>query len=237
MQIIPVIDLKNGHVVHAVRGQRDQYATIDRFSKLTQSNTLDEVVTDFLKLFPFQTFYIADLDAICGTGNHSKTIDSICKRLPNVEFWIDAGQQVDTPIDRLDNQTIVVGTESQTGEPRQLDDHVILSLDFKHGRPCGHPDWFERCDYWPKRVIAMTLLKVGAQTGPDFELLRQLKETHPQNQIVAAGGVRDGNDLSALSGFGIHAALVATALHNGEIDNTFLQKLQAKKYPGKPGYF
>lgn len=237
MQIIPVIDLKGGLVVHAVRGERKAYQAIDRHSGLTRSTTLAGVVADFLSLFPFQTFYIADLDAITSVGSHGDAIDKLCARFPAIEFWIDNGQDLSAETMRYDNQTVVIGTESQTGGAKPVSYEGILSLDFKNGELLGCSEWFERSDYWPKRVIAMTLQKVGTQTGPDFALLTHLRKTSPQTHFIAAGGIRGYDDLCQLSGLGIQSALVATALHSGALDSLALQTLQAKKYPGKPGYF
>ncbi|MDR2707803.1 MAG: HisA/HisF family protein, partial [Nitrososphaerota archaeon] len=63
MNVIPVIDVLNGIVVHAVRGNREEYKPLQ--SLLTFSVDPVEVATVF-KLQGFSTLYLADIDAIQG---------------------------------------------------------------------------------------------------------------------------------------------------------------------------
>ena len=70
---------------------------------------------------------------------------------------------------------------------------------------------------WPKRVIVMTLDKVGARRGPDLERLLAIKDVAGNCEIIAAGGVRNAEDLERLDDIGIAGALVATSLHSGEL--------------------
>ena len=68
----------------------------------------------------------------------------------------------------------------------------------------------------------MTLNNVGSNAGPDIARLQALQQLNlarkkPAN-LFAAGGVRNMGDLLALEQLGMSGALVASALHNGEID-------------------
>ena len=62
MNIIPVIDIRDGIVVHARGGERANYQPLK--SLLTQSVKLEQVIDDLLAWYPFKQLYIADLDAI-----------------------------------------------------------------------------------------------------------------------------------------------------------------------------
>ncbi len=62
MQIIPVIDIKNGVVVHARAGDRASYRPIE--TPLASSAEPLAVIEGLLSLFPFDTLYLADLDGI-----------------------------------------------------------------------------------------------------------------------------------------------------------------------------
>ena len=66
MKIIPVIDLKDGVVVHAQQGIRDLYQPIN--TALCQSSDIYQVIEAFLGVYDFDTFYIADLNAITHQG-------------------------------------------------------------------------------------------------------------------------------------------------------------------------
>ena len=225
MQIIPVIDLKGGIVVHAVRGNRETYQPIHHNSQITDSSDFYTVLQRFLQLYPFKRFYIADLDAISGTGSHQALIDEVLQSHPDIRFWLDNGCQFAEIKGNQPNLQLVIGTESQLLPPSVLAKNFVLSLDYKDQQAKGPAAWFEQSLFWPEVVIAMTLSRVGSDAGPDREQLVKLKQAHPQKHWVAAGGIRNLADLVWLEQNGIHAALLATALHNGSLDRHILQNL------------
>lgn len=231
MKIIPVIDLKAGQVVHAVRGQRTGYQAIDRISQLTDSSEPESVIRDFLKLYPFNCFYLADLDAICGVGHHRELIERLLQRFPTFEFWIDDGTQLSEIQSQQSNRKSVIGTESQRCEPFVLDRDYVLSLDFNQ-QALGDPRWFRESRYWPTTVILMTLSRVGSNSGPDWQMLKELATSHPEKNIIAAGGVRNLDDLIELAKVPVAGVLMATALHTGKLGSHEIAEFQAKKYPG-----
>lgn len=236
MQIIPVIDLQGGHVVHAVRGQRDRYQPIHLNSCLTRSCQLDQVLRDLLQFYPFERVYIADLDAIDGKDQNREALKQLGEQFADIEFWIDDGSQLNEGHSLTCNQRRVIGTESQHQCPTASTLDYILSLDFAQ-QPLGLEAWFSQSTYWPQTLIAMTLARVGSQRGPDYERLQSLLTTFPERDWIAAGGVRNENDLDQLAQLGISGVLIASALHNGTLTPDVIAEWQAKKYPGKPGYF
>lgn len=223
MHIIPVIDLKDGLAVQAIGGNRDRYQPVHLTSSLCKSSQITDVVSRFLTLYPFQTIYIADLNAIAGDGNHGKTIAYLRRGYPDIEFWVDNGSIYDARNDGPDDFRMVFGTESQA-QPSFVYRNGILSLDFKHNQALGHPGWVEMPEFWPDTIILMTLDLVGSNKGPDFEKLSALCQEHPDKRFIAAGGVRDINDLTQLKTIGIAGVLLASALHNGSLDTKTLQK-------------
>jgi len=236
MKIIPVIDLKAGQVVHAVRGMRNRYQPIHLFSQITQSSEPARVIDDLLRLYPFDSCYIADLDAICAEGSHQRLIDQLQKQFPSIEFWLDNGAQL-SQVENINTQRkTVIGTESQRLPPYPIAQEYLLSLDF-NSQALGMSSWFSEHQYWPATVIVMTLSQVGSNSGPDWPKLAELLGKHPDKNLIAAGGIRHGEDLQRLDDMGLAGALVATALHSGAIDGAQIAEFQAKKYPGKPRYF
>jgi phosphoribosylformimino-5-aminoimidazole carboxamide ribotide isomerase len=223
MQIIPVIDLKDGIVVHAVRGNRAAYQPIHQASCITSDSDIDVVLAGFLKLYAFKRFYIADLNAITGSGNHQALIDAMLLAHPDIEFWVDSGSQLSEIRDGARNMKWVIGTESQQAAPCPTRHDFILSLDFKNDLAADHAGWLEHSQYWPEWLIVMTLNRVGSNSGPDFAKLHALQQQYPQKQLIAAGGIRHQQDLTDLKIAGMQAALVATALHNGSINLLAIQ--------------
>ena len=89
MLIIPVIDLCDGIVVHAVSGKRKLYQPIT--STISDDSEPESILSAFFRLYPFKIIYIADLDSIEGKNNHSKLINKFANQYKECEFWIDAG--------------------------------------------------------------------------------------------------------------------------------------------------
>ncbi|MCQ8181668.1 HisA/HisF-related TIM barrel protein [Methylomonas sp. SURF-1] len=225
MQIIPVIDLKDGLVVHASGGDRSRYRPIHLHSQIVGGSSIEEVVSGLLELYAFSAFYIADLNAIERNGSHRSILEPLLSRYPAVDFWLDNGLQPRslTP-NPAPNLRTVIGTETQS-EPTDLSGSAtILSLDFKNNQALGNPAWLDLPQYWPDTVIAMTLDQVGANRGPDFARLDSLRRVHPGSRWIAAGGVRGIDDLHSLAATGLSGVLIASALHNGSIGTAELSK-------------
>jgi phosphoribosylformimino-5-aminoimidazole carboxamide ribotide isomerase len=222
MHIIPVIDLKAGVVVRARMGERDRYQPIS--TPLAAGSEPLAVVAGLLKLHPFDTLYVADLDAISGGDDNVSVLPRLTDRFPAIELWVDNGI-ADLAAARafLDRGfgTLVLGSESQSGLElvRQLgqDPRIVLSLDFRSQVFQGPPALLDRPEIWPDRVIAMTLARVGSAAGPDLERLGLLRAVAGGRRLYAAGGVRGAADLARLHTAGIAGALVATCLHDGTL--------------------
>jgi len=227
------MDLMGGQVVRARRGERHAYQPVA--SLLCDTSSPLEVARALFELYAFDTLYIADIDAIQQRGDHRKTIESLRSILPDVEIWIDAGVtsfEDCQPWLSLD-MCCVIGSESQPDADatwRLIDrigqEQAVLSLDSINGQPMGPAKLFEDVSRWPQRVIGMTLARVGSRQGPDFELLRHMQDSADGRNIYAAGGVRNVSDMEKLKSTGIAGALLASALHDGEITSGHLVGLE-----------
>jgi phosphoribosylformimino-5-aminoimidazole carboxamide ribotide isomerase len=227
MKLIPVIDLKGGEVVAARLGERNAYAPL--VSPLCASSRLDAVAAALLALHPFETLYIADLDAIARTGSHLDLIRSLKSAYPALELWLDTGL---AGLEALPaGARPVIGSESLAS----LDELValarrlaspLLSLDFRGDGLVGPAGLEHRYGLWSEEVILMTLTRVGSNAGPDFTLIERLRSVSPRKRLFAAGGVRDLEDLKRLRKIGAAGALVATALHQRRIGPSEIHSLQ-----------
>lgn len=228
MKIIPVIDLKDGIVVHARQGKRDTYQAID--SPLCRSSSIFEVIEAFLGIYGFDTFYIADLNGIAHQGDHNELITEALTRFPHIAFWIDKGHhQYDPDIRQLNNYLPVLGSESYRDETisgiKTYKSNFILSLDYSNSTALGAERLFSDPALWPKNIIIMTLDRVGSNNGPDLDKLTNFCKQYPGKNFIAAGGIRNKQDCVLLSKAGIHQALVASALHSGAIKAEDIAKL------------
>ncbi len=232
MDIIPVIDLKGGVVVHARMGRRDEYRPIA--TPLCRGSDPVDVVRGLRAVHPFRTVYVADLDAIERTGDNGAALRRLRAEWPDVTFWVDRGIADAGAADAWleeDVGHLVLGSEVQTDAAllRRLagDPRVVLSLDFRAASFLGPPALLAEPAHWPQRVIVMTLSRVGSSAGPDVERLYAVRDAAPTCAIYAAGGIRDAADLVMLARAGIAGALVASSLHDGRLRGSDIAALQA----------
>ena len=230
MEIIPVIDLKDGAVVHARMGIRSAYTPIE--TSLSPTSRPTDVARGFLSIFPFKNFYVADLNAIENKGNNHEALQRLSLEFPELVFWVDAGisnvhhakRWLEAGLGHL-----VLGSETQRDSEliRYLcrNNRTILSLDFRGDEFLGPTSLLNEADIWPTNVIVMTLARVGSASGPDMNWLTTIKSRTGKRQLYAAGGVRDANDLASLAAAGIAGALVATSLHNGKLTGVQIARL------------
>jgi phosphoribosylformimino-5-aminoimidazole carboxamide ribotide isomerase len=225
MKIIPVIDLKDGVVVHARQGLREQYQPI--CTQLCQSSDIYQVIEGFLGIYNFDTIYIADLNAITQQSDHEQLIAKVLDYFPRILFWIDSGYQCVKKYPG--NYLPVLGSECYSDETvlelKAFNNHFILSLDYSMSKELGAKSLFSNSDLWPDKVIIMTLNRVGSDQGPDLHKLKWFCKKYPLKHFIAAGGIRNPDDLQALKQVGIQQALIATALHSGAISGDYIKNL------------
>lgn len=232
MQIIPVIDLMQGQVVHARHGQRHHYQPIQ--SQLCTGSEPLAVIQALVELYPFSTMYIADIDAIQGQETHTTLVANLAQRYPNIEFWLDDGNQFNAALHNLPNIRTVIGSENILDLPsyqaiRKRLMQPILSLDYKQNMTLGPAALYEDAQLWPQNVICMNLNQVGSNAGADIVTLNHLQKLNTQRisptRIYAAGGIRNIDDCLQIKAMGIAGVLVASALHSRRIQSNDIARL------------
>jgi HisA/HisF family protein len=226
MNLIPVIDLLQGQVVRAVRGNRQSYRPIE--SRLCNSSDPVTVAKILCEHCATRQLYVADLDALLGRPGQSAVLRTLLQAMPGLELWLDAGfadaraaEALRLELGSASEQVVpVFGSESLASREaleRCFDGDVegVLSLDRRDGQHLDVAGCWDAPALWPRRVIVMTLERVGAGTGPDLETLADVRRKSPTTFVVGAGGIRDQSDLQAASDAGAGAWLVASALHDG----------------------
>ena len=221
--VIPALDLKDGAVVHAKAGNRADYRPIA--SPFGAADDPVAIARRLLAVTGSPSLYIADLDAIAGTGNHFELVRGLGYALPDTTLWIDAGfsDVADCAFWLPLGATLVIGSESLAAvdDWREIrgafGESVVLSLDFGTDGSRGPEPLFSDPALWPKRLIAMDLTRVGADTGPDVDRLKAIIAVADGRAVFAAGGVRNAQDLAAIASLEAQGALLATALHAAAI--------------------
>jgi HisA/HisF family protein len=220
VKLIPVIDLAGGVVVRGVRGERANYRPI--VSRLCPGHDPADLAAALVDYCAASTLYVADLDAIRGGSVQHAALARVARAVQGCTLWLDGGfQRVRDGEGLPAHIEPVFGSESlaDTSELEQLRGRadVLLSLDQRGGQPMDPAGCWQRDDFWPRRVIVMTLDRVGAASGPDLATLGAVRQRAGHRVLIGAGGVRNEADLKAAEAAGAAAWLVASALHDGAI--------------------
>jgi HisA/HisF family protein len=233
--VIPALDLMDGNVVHAKAGPRAEYRPLA--SPFGQAGDPGAIARGLLAATGSSVLYIADLDAITGSGSNFELVRGLGYALPDVAIWVDAGFSGvgDCAFWLPLGATLVIGSEGVKTAGDWLEikqafgESVVLSLDFDAEGPRGPGALFAETDLWPDRVIAMNLARVGLNQGPDIDGLGALVGRGAGRAVFAAGGVRNGSDLAALAAAGASGALVATSLHSGALTQNEIAALSRER--------
>jgi phosphoribosylformimino-5-aminoimidazole carboxamide ribotide isomerase len=232
LKIIPVIDIRKGIAVHAVRGRREKYQPLESVL-LGSADPIDVAVR--LRELGFRDCYVADLDAIIG-GNPNF---SLIKRLADktdLELMVDAGVNSLAVAKKLFDcgvSEVVIGTETLSdikfvGKAVAAfgGEKIIISLDLVGKHVLSKVELGSLVDpvtllrkfrkMGVSQIIVLDLTRVGSREGVNTALLFKMLRGIEANFFVG-GGVRDVGDLQKLRELGISGVLIATALHSGKI--------------------
>jgi phosphoribosylformimino-5-aminoimidazole carboxamide ribotide isomerase len=233
MRIVPVLDVRDGTVVHAVGGRRSEYRPI--CSRLTEASDPLRVARALRRDFGLEECYLADLDAIDAAEPAWAIFDAL--HGDGFRLLVDAGVRRLSQACQLADagiESIVIGLETVAGPEelaviaRELGRRVVFSLDLRDGEPMGdRAAWrgwdAEAIAAWAvdqgvSRLLVLDLVRVGVGGGVGTrDLCTRLCAASPEVEISTGGGVRDRGDLVQLSSCGVHAVLVASALHDGRL--------------------
>jgi len=232
LKIIPVIDILNGVVVHAVKGRRSEYQPLK--STLCASTDPLDVALAF-KALGFSELYVADLDAIAGKRENFSILKQIADTA-GLRLMVDAGiADLERAKKVLKSQAskIIIGTETLTNisliaEAVKLfgNEKVVVSLDLMGDRvlnrlevaaltqPLALLRTFQEAGV--SQIIVLDLARVGSGEGVNVSFLKDVLRNITVN-VYVGGGVRDIEDLAELKTLGVFGVLIATALHSGKI--------------------
>lgn len=224
MQLIPVIDLQRGQVVHATGGQRALY------QPLASADTPASVARRLCEHCATDTLYLADLDALQQRPPQIEAVAALLLARPAMTLWLDAGfaqpEDIALWMSRLGalagRVQPVLASESLAGvaalhESVAAWPRALLSLDSRAGLPIDRGGVWRAVELWPERLIAMDLARVGSSSGPDLAHLAALREKAPAAWWIGSGGLRNDADVATAATSGAQAWLVASALHAGRI--------------------
>lgn len=222
---ILVLDIFDGVVVHALRGEREQYRPIAEFSSVCETSDAPEII----KMLEPDEVYAADLNRIRGTGDNFPVIKEVARHCKTIlSCGVRSASDVAEGLTIAD--IVTIGTENanlnvieescSTADSGRLD----VNIDLMGGKILTNTGILlapleavaKLNDYPINELILIDLTRVGTESGIDLDLLAEVvsRSDHP---VIFGGGVRDMNDLDLLRDLGVAGALVATGVHNLEI--------------------
>ncbi|MFX0062987.1 MAG: HisA/HisF-related TIM barrel protein [Candidatus Hermodarchaeota archaeon] len=246
-RLIPVIDLKNGQVVHGKKGQRNQYQPI--VSKIVSSSNPVDVAKAFWDL-GLKELYIADIDALQGKGDNLSVINDVLAKQRNqilLDIGITSLSQLNSLID-LNIPKIILALETLPSEglvQKAIEiagNKIVMSLDMRDEKILVKCESLKGLDLiniasifyeiGVSEMIVLDLASVGSSEGVPFETAFELKK-ELDITVLAGGGVRNLEDLILLQELELDGCLVATALHKGTIGKEEIELLASKKTVNK----
>ena len=229
MEVIPAIDLKNGHCVRLFQGDFDQ-ETVFSDDPLATALAWEEQGGHRL--------HVVDLDgAIQGKPVHLTIIASIVnslnipvqvgggiRDLAAAEAWLGAG------VDRVVIGTAAVRDPYMVREVchRHGNERVVVSVDAKDGlvalqgwKEASTTTVFELAEQMASigvvRLLYTDIARDGTLTGPDFKINERLvNETGLA--IQASGGVASIEHVQRLVSTGVEGVIVGRAIYTGAVN-------------------
>ncbi len=218
--IIPCIDLMGGDVVQLVQGKE----------KALTGGTPEEMLQKFSG---FDTIQVIDLDAAIGNGANDSLVEFLTS---HAKCRVGGGVRSKERFEKLIEQgadRVIVGTSAFSGDGinheflSQLDpSHTVIALDSKEGR-ITVKGWRESINLTAEEVIGKLepycsgflctyVDKEGMMQGTDLDWFQRLRNA-TSHEITAAGGITTLDDVRALLGMNVHAAL-GMAIYTGRLD-------------------
>jgi len=239
LKIIPVIDILDKKVVHAIKGQRHNYKPLE--SVLFKSTDPLETAKGF-KSLGFTELYVANLDAIIDCSTDFGFFKDIAEET-GLRLMVDAGVTSLGRAQKLFENNVsklIIGTETLQSKKFVAQaveifgsNRVVVSLDLK-GDKILVKLGFDGClnplcllkdfkDMGISQIIILDLARVGSGEGVNLDFLKRVI-AEVGVEVYVGGGVRDINDLIELKELGVSGALIATALHSGKISISQLKQ-------------
>ncbi len=233
MQLIPAIDLKDGHCVRLKQGDMDQSTTFGEEPTVMARTWVSKGA---------RRLHLVDLNgAFAGTPKNEMAIRQILREVGSeVDVQLGGGiRDLDTIERYLDAglRYVIIGTAA-VRNPGFLQDactafggHIIVGLDARDGRVAtdgwsklsGHEvvDLAKKFqDYGVESIIYTDIGRDGMLSGVNIEATVRLAQalTIP---VIASGGLSnmvDVEKLCAVEGEGIEGVICGRAIYSGDLD-------------------
>jgi phosphoribosylformimino-5-aminoimidazole carboxamide ribotide isomerase len=222
------VDLRGGRVVQLVGG-RPEAQRIDLPDPGAVARRWVEA--------GFAALHVVDLDAALGDGDNAAAIDAILSAAVDLPVQIGGGVRTTGRAEELLDAgatRVVAGTRAVEDRAwlehiaARFPDRIVVAADVR-GDDVVVRGWTARAGRSAEAflaglaglplaaVLVTDVEREGQMIGADIRRFERLVRaaTHP---LIAAGGIADADDLTALAGAGAAGAVLGMALYTGALD-------------------
>jgi phosphoribosylformimino-5-aminoimidazole carboxamide ribotide isomerase len=219
-RLILALDILDGMVVHAVKGERDRYTPIHTFSSIVKSSDPSTLIQQVMP----KEAYIADINRLTGRGDnraHIKKISKFCRTM--LDWGVRDSRDVKTALKIADN--VILGTETSSFELIEIHSNfkMNVSIDIKNGSVLSPENLRDPLklvrrlnDYDIGDLIILEMDRIGTKSGVDTEFISGVVDLS-DHDIILGGGVRSCDGIDELKRIGVKGAIISTAVHDGSI--------------------
>lgn len=238
MQILPAIDIKNGHAVRLVKGDFEQETVVN-------DNVLDQA-SIFMEA-GIQYIHVVDLDGALEGRAANRDLIAKIKEMTGLAIEVGGGirtiEQIEDYLSVGINRVIIgsMAVKHPQFVKEALDkfgsDKIVVGIDAKNGMVATE-GWLETStvDYIS---LALEMEKMGVRlliytdvdrdgtlTGPNFEHYEKLVAHLTSTKVIASGGIHALSDLQQLEKIGVAGTIVGKAYYNGNISLKDLREFE-----------
>lgn len=229
MQILPAIDIKNGHAVRLVKGDFEQETVVN-------DNVLDQA-SIFMEA-GIQYIHVVDLDGALEGRAANRDLIAKIKEMTGLAIEVGGGirtiEQIEDYLSVGINRVIIgsMAVKHPQFVKEALDkfgsDKIVVGIDAKNGMVTTE-GWLETSDL-DYISLALEMEKMGVRlliytdvdrdgtlTGPNFEHYEKLIAHLTSAKAIASGGIHALSDLQQLEKIGVAGTIVGKAYYNGDI--------------------
>lgn len=233
-KVIPVLDLLDGLIVHAVKGERENYKPLDSY--LFNNPDPNLIINVLCNKYKFNEFYVADLNAIMYREPNYELILKIIKK-SYISILLDPGikklEDV-TKFSSLGIENLILGLETLEDKEIILKSirsdffkKVYVSIDMYSEKIITGIEEYQKIsisnvlndlrDLGVSKIILLDLKRVGSKEGGIPVLYKEIRRIF-EGEILVGGGIKNINDILKYHQFGFSGVLIGTALYDGTIN-------------------
>lgn len=245
-KILPVLDLLKGVIVHAVKGERQNYKPLDSY--LFKKPDPNLIINILHNKYKFNDFYIADLDAIMESKPNYELISEILKNT-DISFLLDPGiNKLEEVIEfsSLGVRNLILGLETLEDKDTiqkiiqsEILKNVYVSVDMYAEKILTRIKEYQNLsilniirdlkDLGVSKIILLDLKKVGSKNGGIPLLYKEIRDNF-KGDVFVGGGIKDLTDVLDYYYSGFSGLMIGTALYDGTINLKELTSLIDKNY-------